>query len=72
MGRWQNNFRLSWLLNMNKDTFLPGFTEQQRDAFLDWYEQRQIELYEEQMNEHIDALSIDDTATHSSATDTSA
>lgn len=57
---------------MNKDTFLPGFTEQQRDAFLDWYEQRQIELYEEQMNEHIDALSIDDTATHSSATDTSA
>lgn len=52
---------------------MPGFTEQQRDAYLDWYERRQLELYEEEMNkEPFDALSIDDTATHPSAADTSA
>jgi len=47
--------------------------EQQRDAYLDWYERRQLELYEEEMNkEPFDDLSIDDTTTHKSAADTSA
>ena len=48
-------------------------TEQQRDAYLDWYERRQFELYEEEMNkEPFDPLNIDDTATHPSASDASA
>ena len=42
--------------------------EEQRDAFLDWYERRQLELYEEEMNkEPFDLLNVDDTATHPSA-----
>jgi len=58
---------------MTDETFMPGFTEQQRDAYLDWYERRQLELYEEEMNkEPFDDLSIDDKTTHKSAADTSA
>ncbi len=58
---------------MYNDTFMPGFTEEQRDAFLDWYERRQLELYEEEMNkEPFDLLNVDDTATHPSVADASA
>ena len=57
---------------MTDDTFLPGFTEQQRDAYLDWYERRQLELYEEEMyKEPFDLLNVDDTATYPSAADAS-
>jgi len=48
-------------------------TEQQRDAYLDWYEQRQIELIEEQMMwDELFYVEEDDTATHPSVADASA
>jgi hypothetical protein len=64
---------------MTNDTFMPGFTEQQRDDYLDWYEQQQFKEYDDWMN-HLEELyeqqlidsEEDDTATHPSATDTSA
>lgn len=59
--------------NMTDDTFMPGFTEQQRDDYLDWYQQRQIELIEEKMMwDELFHVEEDDTTTHTSASDTSA